>query len=230
MSAYLLKASRSSGKLKCGLTSRSASEVFYALREADHAPPCDSEMGGPCRARFKLREALALQRVFSLLGPAGDGLINALDLGAAPGGWTEVLASSPCVGKVIAIDPSSLDPAVIALDKVKHMQLLVQCAMPALQKDAAASGEFFQLVVCDMNFDTRDMAYIVSQVVPVMTSGAMLIATMKLPRLAGTNQIPKQTREAMNILERSGFMDFEVRHLLANTQWERTVIASYRSA
>ena len=56
------------------------------------------------RAYFKLEEALDLAGVGDLHGS------HALDLGAAPGGWTEVLLDRGA--SVVAVDPGALDESV----------------------------------------------------------------------------------------------------------------------
>ena len=57
------------------------------------------------RAYFKLEEALDLAGVDDLHGS------RALDLGAAPGGWTEVLLDRGA--SVVAVDPGALDASVV---------------------------------------------------------------------------------------------------------------------
>jgi 23S rRNA (cytidine2498-2'-O)-methyltransferase len=68
----------------------------------------------PSRAARKLEEAL------SWLGVApGPGEVCA-DLGAAPGGWTYVLAERRA--RVIAVDPAKLRPDIAAKKNVRHVQ------------------------------------------------------------------------------------------------------------
>lgn len=66
--------------------------------------------GPPSRAYLKLWEALALLRRWPAAGE------TALDLGAAPGGWTWVLAKLGA--RVTAIDKAPLDPAIAGMDGV----------------------------------------------------------------------------------------------------------------
>jgi 23S rRNA (cytidine2498-2'-O)-methyltransferase len=66
--------------------------------------------GPPSRAYLKLWEALT--RLGRWPGP-GE---TALDLGAAPGGWTWALAQLGC--DVVAVDKAQMDPAVAALPNV----------------------------------------------------------------------------------------------------------------
>ncbi|MFT3926056.1 MAG: 23S rRNA (cytidine(2498)-2'-O)-methyltransferase RlmM [Myxococcales bacterium] len=68
----------------------------------------------PSRAARKLEEALAWLGVEP--GP-GDVCV---DLGAAPGGWTYVLAERRA--RVIAVDPAKLRPDILAKKGVKHLQ------------------------------------------------------------------------------------------------------------
>lgn len=66
--------------------------------------------GPPSRAYLKLWEALT--RLGRWPGP-GE---TALDLGAAPGGWTWALAQLGC--QVVAVDKAQMDPTVAALPNV----------------------------------------------------------------------------------------------------------------
>ena len=68
----------------------------------------------PNRAYLKLWEALTLAG--SLPGPGQ----RCLDLGASPGGWTWVLASTGA--DVISIDKAPLAPAIAAMANVDHRQ------------------------------------------------------------------------------------------------------------
>ncbi len=68
----------------------------------------------PSRAARKLEEALAWLGVEP--GP-GDVCV---DLGAAPGGWTYVLAERRA--RVIAVDPAKLRPDILAKKGVRHLQ------------------------------------------------------------------------------------------------------------
>ncbi|KAA2213456.1 SAM-dependent methyltransferase [Teichococcus oryzae] len=66
--------------------------------------------GPPSRAYLKLWEALT--RIGRWPGPGEV----ALDLGAAPGGWTWALAQLG--GQVVAVDKAAMDPAIAALPNV----------------------------------------------------------------------------------------------------------------
>ena len=79
----------------------------------------------------KLREAM---HVLAITGGSGC----AIDLGAAPGSWTALLAESyRCV---IAVDPGELDPVVLARPNVHHVQLKSSDAGPDIIRIASASA------------------------------------------------------------------------------------------
>lgn len=116
------------------------------------APHCDSPFpngkiafaedttGPPSRAYLKLWE------VFTRLGryPEPDELC--LDLGAAPGGWTWVLASLGC--QVLAVDKASLDPQVAALPGVVFRQASAFAIDPRAGKNDVHPQWLFSDVIC----------------------------------------------------------------------------------
>ena len=114
------------------------------------------------RAEFKLLEAL---RKFRLQVAGG----RALDLGAAPGGWTKVLADRGM--EVVAIDPGQLLPEVVALPGVTHLQIKAE----EYQGDGA-----FDLLVNDMNMDPEDSAQLMVDMAPWLKAGSRAVLTVKL--------------------------------------------------
>jgi 23S rRNA (cytidine2498-2'-O)-methyltransferase len=109
--------------------------------------------GQVSRAEFKLEELLAL----GVVTLPDDGL--AVDLGAAPGGWTRVLRRAGL--RVIAVDPGALDDRLIGDPEIRHV---AQTAGPFL----ARTDEPFDLVVNDM------------RMVPALSVGLMLTASRHL--------------------------------------------------
>ncbi|MBB6638353.1 SAM-dependent methyltransferase [Cohnella thailandensis] len=122
------------------------------------------EEGLISRAAFKLLEA---EKAFKL--PL-QGFMNALDLGAAPGGWTSVLLERGV--KVTAVDPAEMDESLLLHPHLRH-----------LRKNAAevkfAPGTF-DLLVCDMSWDPHHTCRIVSELAPALSAGASGIITLKL--------------------------------------------------
>jgi len=114
------------------------------------------------RAEFKLKEAL---RKFDLVLPGG----RALDAGAAPGGWTKVLADAGM--EVAAVDPGALLDKVTSLPNVEHYPMKLESFKPA---------GAFDLLVNDMNIDPEDSARLMVQLAPHLKPGAHAILTIKL--------------------------------------------------
>lgn len=122
------------------------------------------EEGLISRAAFKLLEA---EQTFGL--PLSR-FSNALDLGAAPGGWTSVLLERDL--KVTAVDPAEMDESLLGHPRLRH-----------LRQNAAelsfAPGTF-DLLVCDMSWDPHHTARIVKQLAPALSAGASVLVTLKL--------------------------------------------------
>jgi 23S rRNA (cytidine2498-2'-O)-methyltransferase len=114
------------------------------------------------RAEFKLLEAL---RKFRLDIPAG----RALDLGAAPGGWSKVLADAGL--QVVAVDPGELHAKVAHHPNVTHVKTLIQDYV---------SDDDFDLIVNDMNKDPEISAQIMGQMARHLKPGGYAIMTAKM--------------------------------------------------
>jgi len=114
------------------------------------------------RAEAKLREAL---RKFTLTIPCG----RALDLGAAPGGWTNVLADAGM--KVTSVDPAELDIRVTSLPSVTHVK--------AKAEEYTMGGQF-DLLLNDMNRSPRTSATIMVRLATHLKPGAFALMTAKL--------------------------------------------------
>lgn len=128
------------------------------------------------RAEFKLLEAL---EVFGIdLPPRGV----ALDLGAAPGGWTRVLRQHGQY--VTAIDPGELDPR---LQRDAHVRHLATTAEAYLRNDP----DRFDLIVNDMRMDARDSARLMVAYAAQLYRDGLAIMTLKLPE-AGRRQVIDQ--------------------------------------
>ena len=114
-----------------------------------------------CRAEFKLLEAL---RKFHLVPGSG----HALDLGAAPGGWTRVLAERGM--QVTALDPAELDPRVTRLPNVRHVRQHVE---------EYVTDETFNLLVNDMYLTPDQSAAAMVNMAKHLRPGALAIMTVK---------------------------------------------------
>jgi 23S rRNA (cytidine2498-2'-O)-methyltransferase len=126
------------------------------------------EEGQISRAEFKLLEAL---EVFAInLPPRGV----ALDLGAAPGGWSRVLRQHGQY--VTAIDPGVLDPRIAADPNVRHKHMTAE----AYLRD---EPDQFDVIVNDMRMDGRDSARLMVAYARLLYPGGLVLMTLKLPEL-----------------------------------------------
>jgi 23S rRNA C2498 (ribose-2'-O)-methylase RlmM len=115
------------------------------------------------RAESKLSEAL------ELLGCLRVG--KALDLGAAPGGWTRVLAGRGY--QVDAVDPADLSPVVENLPEVRHHQTTAGDFL--LENDSC-----YDLVVSDMKMAPLMVADLLVDIQDRVSVGGTVVATLKL--------------------------------------------------
>ncbi|MDD6262891.1 MAG: SAM-dependent methyltransferase [Clostridiales bacterium] len=136
------------------------------------------------RAEFKLLEALEL---------FGEGLPSkgkALDLGAAPGGWTRVLAEK-CFS-VTAVDPAELSPDVLRLPGVTHFR-------GTSQQFLETSRGQFDVVVNDMKLDIPESARVMAECAGLLAPGGLAVMTFKLKPKKWTAQI----NSGLSVLERA---------------------------
>ena len=133
------------------------------------------------RAEHKLREIIDKHGLE--LPPEG----RALDLGAAPGGWTRVLAEA--MAEVVAVDPAELDERVSELPNVRHLRLRAEELAPE------EVGRFD--VVCnDMNRDPHESAELMCALAPLLKPGGFAVMTIKFV----TRRRAQHIREATEIL------------------------------
>jgi 23S rRNA (cytidine2498-2'-O)-methyltransferase len=133
-----------------------------------------------CRSEFKLLEALRRFRITLTPG-------RALDLGAAPGGWTKVLADRGM--HVTAVDPAELDPKVTRLANVTHVRQHAEAF--------AAQGEY-DLLVNDMVLPAERSAALMVQTAPHLRPGALAIMTIKLPHHE-PHKVVDEARTALSV-------------------------------
>lgn len=122
------------------------------------------EDGDISRAKFKLMEA---EEAFRL--DFGE-FYSALDIGAAPGGWSSFLLEKGL--RVTAVDPADMHPS-----------LLRERGFTYVKKNAAnvrfPDGEF-DLLVCDMSWDPLNMAALVKRLLPAVSREGTVLTTVKL--------------------------------------------------
>ncbi|MEK3735401.1 MULTISPECIES: SAM-dependent methyltransferase [Paenibacillus] len=122
------------------------------------------EEGQISRAKFKLLEA---EQQFSI--PFAS-YRRALDIGAAPGGWTSFLLERGV--EVTAVDPAKMHPSLSG-----HSGLRV------IRKNAAEVSfreSEFDLLVCDMSWSPKQMVKLVTGLLYSLQIGGTAVITVKL--------------------------------------------------
>lgn len=132
------------------------------------------------RAEFKLTELLKLRPIGMLSG-------RALDLGAAPGGWTHVLRELGM--SVVAVDPGDLDARLAADSGVVHSR---QTAGTFLRSPQGT----FELVVNDMRMDPLLSSQVMLQAASVLSPGGLAVVTLK----TGATRPVDVTRRCLDVL------------------------------
>jgi 23S rRNA (cytidine2498-2'-O)-methyltransferase len=116
------------------------------------------------RAKFKLLEA---EQRFGL---DFGSYRNALDIGAAPGGWTSLLLEKGL--KVTAIDPANMHPSLISNPNLTFHKKNAG--------DVKLRDEEFDLLVCDMSWSPRQMGRLVADLLYALKLGGTAVITVKL--------------------------------------------------
>jgi len=116
------------------------------------------------RAENKLKEALVRYDI-----KLKDNGI-ALDIGAAPGGWTKVLVDYGY--DVIAVDPGNLHESLRNNPKIKHYK----CRIENLTFE-----NYFDIIVNDMNIDPQDTSNIMNKLAKSLKNKGLAVITFKLP-------------------------------------------------
>jgi 23S rRNA (cytidine2498-2'-O)-methyltransferase len=139
------------------------------------------------RAEFKLLEAISL---FDLKLPAQG---TALDMGAAPGGWTRVLRQHGL--QVVAVDPAEMDARLRVDRGVTRVRKLIQDYLPSAPR--------FEVIVNDMRIDARAAVEIMLQARPHLCPNGLAVLTLKLPEeIRAARHNPETVRAALERLSK----------------------------
>ncbi|MCL2213102.1 MAG: methyltransferase domain-containing protein [Oscillospiraceae bacterium] len=117
------------------------------------------------RSAFKLMEALESYPIDLREGG------RALDLGAAPGGWTNVLLEQGL--HVVAVDTVSLDPVLLANKKVEYFNGRAHDYLKT-------SSKKFDIIVNDMSMNIVSSVRLVCSIKNRLGDGGHVIFTLKL--------------------------------------------------
>ncbi|WP_138493475.1 SAM-dependent methyltransferase [Paenibacillus pinistramenti] len=122
------------------------------------------EEGQISRAKFKLLEA---ERVFEI---DFAGFKHALDIGAAPGGWTSFLLDRGL--SVTAVDPAEMNAELLRNPRLTYLKK---------NADSVSFGSReFDLLVCDMSWSPKLTAKMVINLLDSLAPGGTAVVTIKL--------------------------------------------------
>lgn len=175
--------------------------------------PCDKDAlfkGYVARACSKLEEALYVRKIQLLQD------MVVLDVGAAPGAWTEFLIKH--VHHVVAVDPGQLARNILG-EQVTHICKKVQDASQELL--SWTRERKFDLLVCDINKHPVEAAEIISPLLGFLRTGGSLVMTLKFYG-RGKDKVQK-TEEIKDMLV-AMLEEMDCIWLLANSIYERTFV------
>ena len=128
------------------------------------------------------RAAAKLTEVVGVLGVSLASVRGAIDVGAAPGGWTAALADAG-VTSVVAVDPAALDAGVLSRPAVTHVRALsdaagtVDAVRAALR--ASAGVPTADLLLCDANASPGRTVRALRPLTSLLRPGGLAILTLK---------------------------------------------------
>lgn len=145
------------------------------------------EEGQVSRAKFKLLEA---EKVFGLdYSQYG----SAIDVGAAPGGWTSLLLERGL--KVTAIDPAAMDERIVHHPRLTHLRMNASAVkLPKASHD---------LLVCDMSWSPLEMSKLIVQLQAALKPHGFAIITVKLMHkkaLQSIREVKQRLSSAFTVL------------------------------
>eukprot|EP00897_Mesotaenium_endlicherianum_P005874 jgi/Mesen1/5314/ME000265S04471 len=191
-------------------------KVYFAISPGEDMwlLPCDragTTDGYASRAVSKLEE------IFTVTGLRLHESMTAMDVGAAPGAWTEYMSEH--AGHVVAIDPAVLSPDALR-SNVTHFQKKVEDVVYDLE--AWPQGLQASVLVCDMNKHPVQAARMLKPLLPFVAPGGLIIMTMKFhgKGRSKVNQLQEVILALTNIVEGAAFI-----WLMANSIYERTFVA-----
>ncbi|GGH22752.1 SAM-dependent methyltransferase [Paenibacillus segetis] len=122
------------------------------------------EDGQISRAKFKLLEAEVA------FGIPFASFREALDIGAAPGGWTSFLLERGL--KVTAVDPAKMDASLLSSPRLTYLRKNAD--------NVKFKDNQFDLLVCDMSWSPKGTAKLVTDLLYALAPGGTAIVTVKL--------------------------------------------------
>lgn len=186
-----------------------------------------TDAGAVCRAFHKIEEATA--RAGTSIEPTW----RCVDVGAAPGGWTQWLSARLDVargGVVFAVDPAELGDFVVdglpLPPNVTHLKMRGEDAVKTVLDGYPGDPCPVDFLACDANVSPTEATGIVSSFVPALRRGATLVLTFK-DAAKGYAEWRRQMESATETLTAAGFETPRIFHLFSNRSREKTVVAKF---
>ena len=152
------------------------------------------------RAEFKLQEAISAFGI-DMKDIVSSNNKCAVDLGAAPGGWTKILLDYGL--HVTAVDPALLSENIINHPNLIHIRDVAQ--------NFIGKKDDFAILTNDMRMDMIESCKIMLDMALFLSPGSIALITLKLPH----NQWYKKTKRALSILKNKYIIQ-NVRQLFHN--------------
>jgi 23S rRNA U2552 (ribose-2'-O)-methylase RlmE/FtsJ len=130
-----------------------------------------------------------------------------LDIGAAPGGWSEYLKESASM--IIAVDPAKLE---IASEKIIHFKNKLEDVIKQI------NNYEYDIIICDIN---DEFYKIFKNVLLLNYSKKQIIITIKFSRKS-KQKINKEIEEIIEYMKKYS-TNVDIFWLFANTKFERTL-------
>jgi 23S rRNA (cytidine2498-2'-O)-methyltransferase len=166
------------------------------------------------RAEFKLLEAL---ETFEVTLPERG---RALDLGAAPGGWTRLLLKAGL--QVVAVDPAKLDPRLVRQPGLTHFRSYAEHYLEI--EPPGKRPQVFDVITNDMRMDAREAARLLIALRSKLGPDGFILSTLKLPHMTASIDPLKNLRESMSLLSR--YFNLVRAHQLFHNRQEVTVLVA----
>jgi predicted rRNA methylase YqxC with S4 and FtsJ domains len=210
---FAIKAADSDDKWRMAISLPHVASVVLAQKR-------DTIDDAICSASRKIVEALSIRSIDA------KGL-RFLDVGAAPGGWTYEIATRGAA-VVVAVDAGAMNADVLKLPNVVFLSGLAEQQLARIVELGP-----FDVLVCDacviFEFAETLSDVLATLVRDAVRPGGLCVVTLKLPRRSKGSD--RQAQRVARIVARlaSKFGDaaassFQVVHLLANTENERTLM------
>ena len=183
----------------------------------------EAESSEICRAYHKLEEAFARYKP----DPLKVSSAMAMDVGAAPGGWTKYLAENVAgCQKVYSVDPAKLSPVVLDTNKVIHIPRQIQDALPDMEKDMVG------IYVSDMCLSVmeKQLEYmLMAKREGVLKTNCFFVLTLKCILGHAKEAHDEQALEvARRLIDGNLADDIAIIHLFNNRTGERTLLGYLR--